>query len=259
MRTKKGFTLIELSLVLVIIGLLVAGVLVGKTLIKSAEIRAQLSQIEKLSTTVQAFRGKYNCLPGDCANAVALGLGLVNGNGNKAVDTACDVSDGPEIQNFWYNLGVAKLIDAYPLGNVPGINSPPLKLRGKALSGNTDGGVWLAYYAKSSGTTTTATSDAWLLTSDYSGGPVYLGAETFGMDSKIDDGKPLTGKMRADSDIVAVNLGTIPHECNYNIGVFVDPDPGDPLCYDVDNNFYDVNNTAIGPYALCLPRIRANW
>jgi prepilin-type N-terminal cleavage/methylation domain-containing protein len=57
----RGFTLIELSIVLVVIGLLVGGVLVGQELIKA--------QIEKLNTAANTFRDKYNCIPGDCANA----------------------------------------------------------------------------------------------------------------------------------------------------------------------------------------------
>src|SRR5450432_727787 len=71
---ESGFTLIELSIVLVIIGLIIGGVLVGQDLIKAAEIRGQITQIEKYNTAVNTFRGKYNCLPGDCVNATALGF-----------------------------------------------------------------------------------------------------------------------------------------------------------------------------------------
>ncbi len=62
---KRAFTLIELSIVLVIIGLLAGGVLFGRDLIKAAEIRAQISQIERYNTAVHTFRLKYNALPGD--------------------------------------------------------------------------------------------------------------------------------------------------------------------------------------------------
>src|ERR1700722_13172793 len=61
----NGFTLIELSIVLVIIGLIVGGVLVGQDLIKAAEVRAQISQIESYNTAVNTFRGKYSKIPGD--------------------------------------------------------------------------------------------------------------------------------------------------------------------------------------------------
>jgi prepilin-type N-terminal cleavage/methylation domain-containing protein len=64
-----GFTLIEMSIVLVIIGLLVGGVLVGQDLIRAAQVRKTGTLIEQLNTAVNTFKLKYNCLPGDCANA----------------------------------------------------------------------------------------------------------------------------------------------------------------------------------------------
>jgi prepilin-type N-terminal cleavage/methylation domain-containing protein len=67
---EGGFTLIELSIVLVIIGLVVGGVLVGQDLISAAEVRATISQVEKFNTAVNTFRGKFGYLPGDI-NAVA--------------------------------------------------------------------------------------------------------------------------------------------------------------------------------------------
>jgi len=66
---KIGFTLIELSIVLVIIGLLAAGTLVGRDLIRAAELRAVISEVDKFKSAVNTFRSKYGCIPGDCPNA----------------------------------------------------------------------------------------------------------------------------------------------------------------------------------------------
>ena len=85
-RPPSAFTLIELSIALTFIGLIVGGVLVGQDLIKAAQIRAQVTQFEKWNQAVNTFRGKYNCLPGDCPNATTffptLSGSYTNGDGN---------------------------------------------------------------------------------------------------------------------------------------------------------------------------------
>jgi prepilin-type N-terminal cleavage/methylation domain-containing protein len=79
MHGKCGFTLIEMSLVLVIIALIVGGILVGQDLIKAAEARAQISQIEKYNSAVNTFRAKFQAIPGDMAVATANQLGFTVG------------------------------------------------------------------------------------------------------------------------------------------------------------------------------------
>jgi len=71
-----GFTLIEMSIVLVIIGLVVGGVLVGQDLIRAAYVRATISQIEKYNTAVNTFYGKYQALPGDLNQSTATTFGF---------------------------------------------------------------------------------------------------------------------------------------------------------------------------------------
>jgi prepilin-type N-terminal cleavage/methylation domain-containing protein len=62
---KKGFTLVELSIVLVILGLLAGGVLAGQSLIRAAELRSVTTQLEQYSTAIYAFRDRYFAIPGD--------------------------------------------------------------------------------------------------------------------------------------------------------------------------------------------------
>ncbi len=75
-KNFRGFTLIELSIVIVIIGLVVGGVLVGGDLIKSAEIRSQIKQIEEYKTAFNTFRLKYNSIPGDIKASEVLSFGF---------------------------------------------------------------------------------------------------------------------------------------------------------------------------------------
>ena len=74
-----GFTLIELSVVLVIIGLIVGSVLVGQSLISAAGVRATIAQIEKYNTAANTFREKYGYLPGDIKDPDASSFGLAPG------------------------------------------------------------------------------------------------------------------------------------------------------------------------------------
>lgn len=122
MSDKKGFTLIELSIVLVIIGLVVGGVLVGRDLIYSARIKKVISELQQFQTAVNTFRGKYDCLPGDCPNITTyLGTdaggcpagggasGVCNGNGNGII-AVC--SNPNETTYVWRHLAMSNLIPA---------------------------------------------------------------------------------------------------------------------------------------------------
>lgn len=123
----RGFTLIEISIVLVIVGLLVGGVIVGRDMIDAARVRSQISQIEKYKTAVNTFRLKYGYLPGDIPNPTAAAFGFAargqyagQGDGNGIIEgSASNDSDGNrgwtqaagETVLFWRDLSEANLIE----------------------------------------------------------------------------------------------------------------------------------------------------
>lgn len=66
---QHGFSLVELAIVLVVIGLVVGAVLVGQNLIFAAQIHQQVKQLQEYSMAYNTFEMKYNCIPGDCRHA----------------------------------------------------------------------------------------------------------------------------------------------------------------------------------------------
>ncbi|HEU5046934.1 MAG TPA: prepilin-type N-terminal cleavage/methylation domain-containing protein [Rickettsiales bacterium] len=131
-QTTRGFTLIELSIVLVIIGLIVGGVLTGRDLIEAAANRAQIAQIEKYNTAVRAFQGKYGGIPGDLSLSLATSFGFQTGScdGGQARRDGNGLLEGypggwttnqdqfiGETELFWEDLSQASLVDgAFPSG-----------------------------------------------------------------------------------------------------------------------------------------------
>ncbi len=89
---KSAFSLIELSIVLIIIGLLIAGVTGGASLIKSSELRAAISEARGYAVAVNGFFAQYNALPGDYTVAIAGSsyAGPTNGGNSKIQYTASD-------------------------------------------------------------------------------------------------------------------------------------------------------------------------
>src|SRR5215510_8757466 len=88
---SKGFTLIEIAIVLVIIGLLLGGVLKGQELITGARVRNLISQQDGIKAAFFGFQDRYRALPGDYASAstnINCGAGsCVNGNGNGRIES----------------------------------------------------------------------------------------------------------------------------------------------------------------------------
>ena len=85
-RPNTAFTLIELSIVIVIIGLIVAGVVGGQNLVKQAKLRGIISEYNEYQVAYNSFKLEYNGVPGDFNRAADYGIGS-NGNGDKKIAT----------------------------------------------------------------------------------------------------------------------------------------------------------------------------
>src|SRR5262247_3820854 len=88
-RYARGFTLIEIAIVLVIIGLLLGGVLKGQELITGARVRNLISQQDGIKAAFFGFQDRYRALPGDYAAAQAnIATAGGNGNGNGRIESS---------------------------------------------------------------------------------------------------------------------------------------------------------------------------
>lgn len=114
---RSGFTLVELSIVLVVIGLLVGGIIGGQSLIRSAQLRAILTEKGKYVAAVSSFRDKYYALPGDMIDAYRFWSWQCgtdtndpsdgcNGNGNNIIE-----NDQGEGLKAWEHLSRAGMIE----------------------------------------------------------------------------------------------------------------------------------------------------
>jgi prepilin-type N-terminal cleavage/methylation domain-containing protein len=215
----SGFTLVELAIVLVIIGLIIGGVLVGQDLIKAATVRAAVSQLEKYDTAANAFRNKYNGLPGDLpiptnffssVTNMAGGDGEGDGDGlvegTSAATTVCTttVCLAGEAELFWYELNQAGLISDAITGldgktynpTVSSLVLPASKL-GKGASVAVASFNGRNYYSLANFTVTIAAG-----TGTFKNGVSVIDA--YNIDTKMDDGVPTSGKVMSIATTTAL-------------------------------------------------------
>ncbi len=223
----SGFTLIELSIVLVIIGLVIGGILVGQELIYGAQVRRMVSEKEQLTSAVNTFRLKYNALPGDMTDATALWgtnancnavsttltTTTCNGNGDGKVGGLLDVvgnTNTIEPWLFWQHLSNAQLWSGLYTGarisgglfqrfatiglNVPASAAYPDKALFVEYYAKTDNNSWMWAATKGGrhqlhiGAPIAGTPGA-----SFVGTPWLTNRQAYAIDSKYDDGMPGSG------------------------------------------------------------------
>ena len=205
-RNQSGFTLIEIAIVLVIIGLLLGGVLKGQELINSAKVKNLATDFKNIPIFIYGYQDKFKALPGDdntigtatthltggipCTGAPAVNAGHC-AVGNGTIDGPWDsISATDESYVFWQHVRLA--------GLAPGSTDTTLPSGVGYLPTNAAGGT-IGIQSNIGFTTITknSTSAPSLMTGSYiicSQG--ILGKFAAQLDTTLDDGNTDTGSMR---------------------------------------------------------------
>jgi prepilin-type N-terminal cleavage/methylation domain-containing protein len=115
-RQQSGFTLVEIAIVLVIIGLLLGGILKGQEMITQAKIKNVVSDFNGIASALYGYQDRYRALPGDDSNAVArwtLTAGACSGTaGNGVIEGVYNSPFGTptEANCFWQHLRYAGFV-----------------------------------------------------------------------------------------------------------------------------------------------------
>lgn len=194
-RNQSGFTLIEIAIVLVIIGLLLGGVLKGQELINSAKVKNLANDIRGISAAIYAYQDRFKASPGDDRAANT----HVNGGTNATTPDAANIGNSRINGSFasvtntdetflvWQHLRLAGLITG-----TPDIAS------GDYIPRNAEGGI------------IGVTADPVLTapTTPYAGSLFICSRGIQGrfarqLDTAMDDGNTTTGTVRVIADNVA--------------------------------------------------------
>ncbi len=240
---KSAFSLIELSIVLIVIGLLVAGVTGGASLIKSSELRSVMSEARGYSVAVSGFFSQFNALPGDFNadlgkdSSVTLTITSDNQiNYCKSCSSTSTDWTGSDSTVAWFQLDKAGAIDfsgtlssasqtQTPLTNFP---SSKVKSAGWVFDYNESTSqnvvILTGSLVGASGTKLSPAKDADFATA------AITASDALSIDTKIDDGKPASGKVRAAGVASSTGCNT---STEYNVSI---TDKKCAITYQVDVN-----------------------
>lgn len=236
--SARGFTLIEMAVVLVIIGLLIGGVFVGREMLRASELQAILSEVDGYKQGIQSFRDRYDAMPGDFSGAESFWgsdascpntswneipkAATCNGNADNRI-APYDRDAGTQAQAYemfraWQHLANAGGAPGQFVGTSGdsgsgqdariGLNVPGSRARGAGfmlyyLTCNACGQYFAADYKHVIEVGARSGSAP-----EFANAPFLMPAEARSLDAKVDDGEAGTGKILAPSSQANCVSGT---------------------------------------------------
>lgn len=222
--SSRGFTLIEMSIVLVIIGLIIGGILKGQEIIAEARAKAVVNEVNAARGAVNTYFDRYRALPGDDVNGpTRVDPRLVAGNGDGAVgptpgpNTAqglTNVANANQGENYQYfkALGAARLLNGMEVGPI-GITQSTNFGTGSSLptAPITGSGMTIVYGTHDGDGTNATTRETghWyrIHKNATTPAPAFTPRELANIDNMIDDGLPGEGGVRGDGTSACAPTG----------------------------------------------------
>jgi prepilin-type N-terminal cleavage/methylation domain-containing protein len=196
---QKGVTLVELSIAILIIGILLAGTLGGMNLAKSAKLRKVATELTFYHKAIKQFEEEYSYLPGDFPKATAFWSTATNdGNGNTLIDWDAAITPKQEDLFVWEHLTLSDIIPGTYTGNMQTGTTVRYGLNTNAPNSQAYTNVIFAFYNETTALYNTLGHQILMSALDSDGRPLpgFLAAkDAYSIDKKMDDGKANYGRL----------------------------------------------------------------